>query len=85
MGRVGLTPSCLGPSKDPLSLPCLGSTHGWGDDVEWGASGEEQEGLFRTHDFLEPSPHSSCAPLSVPLLPVARPLLVLITNQAGLT
>ena len=41
-------------------------------------------GLLRTHDFSEPSPHTSCAPLPTPL-PVAWPLLVLITHQAGLT
>lgn len=64
-------------------MQCLGSTHRWGDE-EWGTSGEEKGGLLKTHDFLEPSPHSSCALIPTPL-PVAWPLLVLITNQAGLT
>lgn len=64
-------------------MPAKRSTSRGGDE-EWGASGEEKGGAMRTHDFLEPSPTPSCAPLPTPL-PVAWPLLVLITNQAGLT
>lgn len=66
-----------------LSQQCSQNTHRWGDE-NWGASGEEKGGLLRTHGFLEPSPPQLLCPPPNPL-PVAWPLLVLITNQAGLT